>query len=307
MLKFLGKIAGQHVLSMPSMRHLYRPLQKRISRSLVVNPATVRQKVVVGTMYLDRIAGAGLGNLIERDPILDFGGGWHLTIPLLYARLGAKSQIITDVRRLAFEEVVFATAGELNRLTLDPRPSHPLPRPSNDQSLDGYLKPLGIRYEAPTSLPLPIESASIGSVLCTVVLSHPPRRTVRAIFEEMARVLKPGGLVAVTIHLFDMYAILDPSLSRFNFLRYSAETWERWFNNSHMSYNRLRASDYANLLYDLPFKKLIWEPTPPSPDDIAELSRIKVHPEFDTRDLIDLASTHLFFVLQKDVDARFQL
>ena len=284
---------------MPVMNQLYLPLQKSFSGSLVVDSKTVRHKVDVGLMYLDRIAAAGMGNLIELDPILDFGGGWHLTIPLLYARLGARTQIITDVRRLASKEVVFAVVRKLNRLDLDPHPSHLLPEPGSHQNLDNYLKPLDIRYQAPASLPLPLESESIGSILCTVVLSHPPRRHVRSIFEEMARVLKPGGVVVVTIHLYDMYSDFDRSLSRFNFLRYSADVWDRWFNNSHMSYNRLRASDYASLLDGLPFKKIIWEVTPPSEDDIAELNRIKVHPEFSSYDLTDLASTDLFFVLQK--------
>ena len=99
----------------------------------------------------------------------------------------------------------------------------------------------------------------------------------------------------VTIYLYDMYSDFDRSLSRFNFLRYSAKTWERWFNSSHMSYNRLRASDYASLLEGLPFKKIIWEVTPPSQNDITELARIKVHPEFSVYDLEDLASSAFVF------------
>ena len=188
-------------------------------------------------------------------------------------------------------------ARELNRLDLGPRASRLLPQPDNRQKLDDYLNLLGIRYVAPAALPLPIQSDSIGVLLCTQVLYYPPRHRVRAIFEELARVLKPGGVAVATIHLYDTYSQFDRSLSRFNFLRYSAKTWERWFNNSHMSYNRLHASDYAALLEGLPFKKIIWEVTPPSQDDIAELSRIKVHPEFSSYGLADLASTHLFFVI----------
>ena len=41
-----------------------------------------------------------------------------------------------------------------------------------------------------------------------------------------------------------------------------------------MSYNRLRASDYTTLLDGLPFRKIIWDVTPATQDDIAQLSRV---------------------------------
>jgi len=299
MVKFLAKIAAQHILSAPMLGRLHQPLQKWVTGSIVVAPGTVQQKVDVGLTYLNLAAEAGLGNLIEQDPILDFGGGWHFTIPLLYSRLGAKNQIIVDIKRIAVEDVIFSLIRELNRMDLGPRALRLLPEPSSHQTLDDYLKSLGIRYEAPVAIPLPVEADSVGSVLCTQVLLHPPRHQVRAIFEETIRVLRPGGIFVASIHLYDVYSNFDPLLSRFNFLRYSTKTWERWFNNSHMSYNRLRAPDYRRLLEGLPFKTIIWEVTPPTDADIKELSRIKVHPDFSSVAREDLAGTHLLFVLQK--------
>ena len=213
MIKFLCKIAAQHALSAPLLNSLYRPIREGLTGSTVVSPGRIRQKVEIGLMYLDRVAGSGLGNLTELGPILDFGGGWHLTIPLLYARLGARSQLVTDTQRLASPDLVFAARRELNKLDLASRPSHPLPEPDNRERLDDYLSKIGIRYQAPVSLPLPIQSGSIACVLCTQVLTHPAAPAVRAIFEEMARALKPGGIATSTIHLYDMYSDFDRSLS----------------------------------------------------------------------------------------------
>jgi SAM-dependent methyltransferase len=298
-IKFLAKIAAQHALSPPIMRWPYFFLQERVTRSTRVHPDIVRQKVDVGLMYLDRAKEAGLPSLIEQGPILDFGAGPFLTIPLLYTRLGAAAQNAVDIARLARETIVFDVVRELNRFDLGPRASHLLPEPGGDQALSDYLETLGIRYVAPVTVPLPIPSNSIGSVFCTQALLHPARAIVRRVFEETARLLRPGGVFVATMHLDDLYSTFDRSLSRFNFLRYSQKNWERWINSSLMSYNRLRASDYHALLKGLPFKTIIWDVTSPTEDDLKELSQIKVHSEFALYEKADLASTHLFFALHR--------
>jgi SAM-dependent methyltransferase len=298
MLRFIAKIAAQNLLSTPLTRPLYVPLQRHVTRSVAVTPGRVRQKIDVGLLYVDRTKDLGLPNMLDLGPILEFGAGPHLTIPLLYARLGARAQVVLDVRRWARRDIVFAAVPEVNGVSLGGRSPRLLPEPA-DRSLDDYLKTLGIRYEAPIFLPLPVQSNSIGTFLCTQTLLHPPRSSVRAIFEEAARVLARGGIFVATTHLYDLYSDYDRSLSRFNFLRYSHTVWERWINSSLMSYNRLRGSDYSALLQGLPFDPILFQVTGPTDDDRRELSRIRIHPDFASYKLDDLASTHLFFILQK--------
>lgn len=99
MLKFLAQIEAQHMMSAPFMRPAYSFVQQHVTRSVTVQPPTVRQKVEVGLMYLDRMAAEGLPSLLTAGPILDYGAGAFLNLPLLYARLGAKAQIAVDVSR----------------------------------------------------------------------------------------------------------------------------------------------------------------------------------------------------------------
>jgi SAM-dependent methyltransferase len=298
MLKFLAKIAAQHALSPAFVRPAYSFVQQHVTRSITPQPQTVRQKVEVGLMYLDRIESAGLPSLLTAGPILDYGAGAFLGLPLLYARLGAKAQIAVDVTRSARENIVFEVARETNRIDLGPRASRLLPDPSGG-TLDEYLKTLGIRYAAPVGLPLPLASESVSTAVCTQVLYYPPRESVREIFAEIARLLRPRGVFVASTHLYDTYWSFDLSLSRFNFLRYSKRTWERWFNSALIGYNRLRARDFRDLLKGLPLEPIVWEATPPTEDDLQSLRQIEVHPEFAGYDLTDLASTELFFVLQK--------
>jgi SAM-dependent methyltransferase len=297
-LKFLVKIAAQHAMSPAFMRPAYSFVQQHVTRSIAMQPQGVRHKVEVGLMYLDRIEAAGLPSLLTAGPILDYGAGAFLGLPLLYARLGAKAQIAVDVTRSARESIVFEVVRETNRIDLSPRAARLLPDPAGG-TLDDYLETLGIRYAAPVALPLPLASESVASALCEQVLNYPARESVREIFAEIARLLRPSGTFVASTHLYDPYWLFDRSLSRFNFLRYSKRTWERWFNSTLMGYNRLRAPDFRDLLKGLPLEPIVWEATPPSEDDLQELRKIEVHPEFAGYDLMDLASTELFFILQK--------
>jgi SAM-dependent methyltransferase len=297
-IRFLAKIAAQHALSPPILRPVYTFAQHHLTRSIVVDPQGVRQKVEVGLMYLDRTEAAGLPSLLTAGPILDYGAGSFLGIPLLYARLGAREQIAVDVARSAREPIVYHVIREMNRVSLAPRPARLLPEPGG-QELGDYLESLCIRYEAPITMRLPLSAESIATVLCTQVLQYPARASVRVIFAEAARVLRPGGIFLATIHLYDPYWPFDRSLSRFNFLRYSKSTWERWFNSALMAYNRLRASDFRDLLQNLPLEPIVWDATPAAAADLEELNRIKVHPEFADYECPDLACPDLFFVLRK--------
>jgi SAM-dependent methyltransferase len=297
-IRFLAKIAAQHALSPSFMRPVYAFAQHHVTRSIIVEPQGVQQKVEVGLMYLDRVEAAGLPSLLTAGPILDYGAGHFLGIPLLYARLGAREQIAVDVVRSAGAPIVYDMVREMNRVNLAPRPARHLPEPA-DQEVGEYLKLLGIRYQAPITIPLPLSAESIATVLCTQVLYYPPRAHVLAIFAEAARVLRPGGVFLGTTHLYDPYWSFDRSLSRFNFLRYSTSTWERWFNSELMACNRLRASDFRALLQSLPLEPIIWDATAPTRHDLQELDRIKVHPEFANYERSDLACPELFFVVRK--------
>jgi len=299
MLIFMSRIVAQHVLSLPGLRRLQQPIRKWITGSVRVTSTTFQQRVDLALMYLSCCEKAQLGNFVKSgDTILDHGAGWHLTVPLLYYRLGAKRQILTDVLRLVEPALVFHIARELNRLQLDGKCQRPLPEPG-DLTFDQWLAELGISFIAPAFLPIPVADASIGAILSTGVLCYPTREEIRFTFQEVARALKPGGVFVCSVPLFDIYSLYDTSLSRFNFLRYSKKTWDRWFRTSTLSLNRLRVSDFLAALHELPLDPVIWEPTPPSDTDLQALDRIPLHSDFANYARDDLACPYLFFVLRK--------
>jgi len=58
--------------------------------------------------------------------------------------------------------------------------------------------------------------------------------------------LDHGGVVSCSIDMQDHYSFVDPSISIYNFLRYSDRAW-RWVNSPLHFQNRLRARDHIEL------------------------------------------------------------
>lgn len=300
MLKFYAKVAVQHLMSMvPASREFYLWVLNNVAKTALPTHERVQQKVDIGLEYLRALEELGEGDILKRGTHLDIGAGWHLTIPLLYYQLGCERQILVDIQEAARSEIVFAVRNLLQDSNLKGRKVvRSLPE-TKGHDLNSYLKSLGIEYDPHVMGPLPVADASVHLVTSTQTLLYPPRQVVRHLFEEAARVLVPGGYFLSTIHLYDLYSLADPSISRFNFLRYREAAWNRWFNCSVVSYNRLRASDFANLFEGLPFEIGKWDVTPPTDADYRELDRVPLSAEFSAYDRNDLAATHLLFAMRR--------
>lgn len=299
MIRFYAKIAGQKAMSaLPGGPRLYDSLQGLVTRSTVPTPSRVRQKVEVALAYLrafERLDGPGV---LARGPHVDIGAGWHFTVPLVFWQLGCERQFLVDIRPLARAELVFQVVRLLKTLKIAECDRRPLPDPGR-RTLSQYLTLLGMTYLAPAPGALPLRAGGATLITSTQTLLHPPRKAVRSIFAETARVLRTGGLFGATIHLYDLYSDFDPGLNRFNFLRYDERTWERWFNSGLMTYNRLRSTDYAQLFSGLPFRTEVWEETEASARDRVDLERLQPDPGFALYPREDLAKTHLMFVMRR--------
>ena len=299
MTRFLAKVAAQKLLSaLPGGRQVWSLLQDHISRSTLPTAEMVRQSVEVALTYIRLLQSVAGGEVLPRGPHVDVGAGWHFTIPFVFWRLGFDEQHLIDVERLARADLVFPVAQLVGGIDLGKGQLRRLP-PPNDATLDSYLSRLGIFYHAPLRARWPLPDSSAVLVTSTATLYYPPRKVVHDIFGEAARVLRPGGRFMASFMLYDPYTDFDHSLCRFNFLRYSEQTWNRWFNSPIRNYNRLRPSDYAALFDGLPFTAEVWAVQGGSLEDLHELDRISVTREFAAYDRQDLAATGLTFVMRR--------
>lgn len=303
MLKFYTKVIGQQLLSkLPRGRSIYRWFQNNINKSIQPTESMVQSSVNAAQRYLQVLEDLGDGDLLKRGAHLDIGAGYHFTIPLMFYELGCNNQLLVDIQHLARSDSVFPVIDLLSRCNLGKRQVRTLPD-IDDHDLDSYLAQLGIEYKAPVNIngrESPVLDNSISVVTMTSVLQYVPRSVVRQIFETVARVLMPGGYFLAIILMNDQYSHFDQSLSRFNFLRYSEKVWERWYCSEIFALNRMRASDFAALFEELPFKAAVWDVVRPTNADYQELNRIKLSSDFARYNREDLASTLLLSAMKRD-------
>lgn len=300
-----AKVAGFKFLSaFPGGSALYRFCQERLTKSLVPSRERVAQKLAVGLQYFDWLTKHQRQDQLLMGVHLDLGAGWHPTIPLLFYSLGANRQFLFDVLPLLDARLVAQTLETFLRMVQEPGWPHRgmlrrLPPPLENSDWRHYFQKLGIAYHAPYAATFPSLAARVDVVTCTQVLLHLPREVMAWCFGQTFLSLKAGGLFMATIHLKDLFANSQPGLSKYNHLRYSAETWERWINSPLMSYNRFKAPDYRDLLETAGFKIVHFEVEEGTAGDLKELESIPIAPCFERYSRAELAAKHLFFVARK--------
>ena len=173
---------------------------------------------------------------------LEFGAGSNLLCPLLLSNAGASEVLALDLQRLGTVEQVNHVIRQLRE-----RLSGEWPEITDlDSDLTAKYR---IRYLAPAdarSTLLP--PGSVDFICSTSTLEHIPPEDIAAIIRECSRVLSPNGVMSHIIDYHDHYATADPSISRFNFYRYSERAW-RIFNPPMHYQNRLRHTDYVRLFH----------------------------------------------------------
>src|SRR5437016_6027641 len=101
------KVAGFKALScLPGGKGFYRFTQKHLTGSLRATEARVSQKIDIGFQYAARLTALDLKDALLKGHHLDFGAGWHPTIPLLFYSLGVDRQSLLDVTPLLDDSLV---------------------------------------------------------------------------------------------------------------------------------------------------------------------------------------------------------
>src|SRR2546426_11733745 len=140
-----AKVAAFKVLSaLPGGSVLYRFTQEHVTKSLDPIPARVKHKLEVGLLYLNRLGQQGKTDLLLKGAHLDFGAGWHPTIPLLYYSMGVSRQYLFDVVPVLNGRMIEQTIKTFRAIVNDPQWPHRsklqrLPPEPADMDWRGYL------------------------------------------------------------------------------------------------------------------------------------------------------------------------
>jgi SAM-dependent methyltransferase len=301
-----AKAAAFRILSaLPGGAALYRSIQERITKSLVPTRERVSQKIDVGLKYFNWLADHELRERLIAGVHLDFGAGWHPTIPLLYYGRGVNRQHLLDVTANLDGQMLGQTIKVFLGIVTDPRWPHRaklgrLPAQLEDSNWREHLGRLGVSYHAPYADAFAALVGGVDVVTSTQVLLYVPRSVMPVCFSQVHASLKPGGVFLATAYLRDVL-VGSPysSADKYNHLSYSPESWERWFNSSIMSFNRFKAPDYREMLERAGFEVVHFQVEPATAEDYAELDRIQIHPCFQRYTREDLAARELFFVARK--------
>ena len=131
------------------------------------------------------------------------------------------------------------------------------------------------------------------------VLEHIPLDSIRRIFSECYRVLKPNGRIVFLIDYQDHYSYFDSNLSIYNFLRFSSKEWEKYNCSLHYQ-NRLRHSDFVRLFEQSGLQILECNSCGVSVEQESILKSIPLADEFKQYDFDDLKIPGDMFVLTKE-------
>ena len=290
--------------SIPGGPSVYRFAREHLTKSLDPRPDRVKQKLDVGIMYLDALAAHNKLDLLLNGTHLDFGSGWHPTIPFLFYSMGVQRQCLFDLMPVLNRRMVEQTLATFRSVVIDPAwPRHSrlkrIPPEMQQTDWRKYLDQLGISYHAPYAESVPKLAEQIDVITSTIVLLYIPVEPLRWCIEQIHKCLKPGGLFLATIHLRDLYADSDKTISDYNHLQYSPEEWDNKINSALMSHNRLKARDYRELLENAGFTLPVFDVEVGTEAHLKQLDSIRIHPYFSRYSGEELAARHLFFIAQK--------
>lgn len=220
----------------------------------------------------------------------EFGAGWNLLIPLTISLLDFEV-LCVDIRKLAKKELI---RDSLNKFmhNEDRLPFELIKLNNIDINRSDILMHLNDKlkfcYYAPADArALPIADNSIDLVSSTATLEHIPEDDILSILRECYRILQIGGVVSLKIDYQDHWSYFDRNISVYNFLKYSSIEWNK-FNPSIHYQNRLRHSDYMNLISQTGFKVVCETVVTPNDNDRKAITSIKLADEFSHYQLDDL-------------------
>jgi SAM-dependent methyltransferase len=246
---------------------------------------------------------------VHGKDLVEVGAGWHPLLPVFLYGMCARSIVMTDLRSRMTGSLVESTieyflahSSELADVAgcaeedLHRRWAALLPRGRN---WNDAWQDQGITYRAPLDFArsqLPSESADL--VYSNSCLNYVPAPDLGGIITESLRILRPGGFIAHNIHVYDDLAGRDPSIRPWNFLRFSADEWQRLGNCTAHFQNRWRPQDYFDLATGSGMVVLHEERIPFATNSGA-IDRSELHADFSSLPAEEIRCGHYLLVARK--------
>lgn len=193
---------------------------------------------------------------VPTSTMVEIGTGWFPVFPLCFALAGTDVCHTYDLHRHLDATLTRRAAERISRHLPQIADVAGLPlsdvgqryaRLSGCHEPAALLRAAGVSYHAPadasrTGLP----AGSIDVVYSNSVFEHVYPETIRALFVEAARILRPSGVAVHSVNCGDHYAYFDRSITPINYLKYSERQWRFW-DNAMLYQNRLRPIDFLDL------------------------------------------------------------
>jgi len=229
-------------------------VQRHVTRSLPVSETEFKSVVAMATNHFGSLE-RHFSRPLQSATFYEFGAGWDLVVPFAFCSLGVQRQIVTDILPLARPELIGETITRCQQANKKfPGSPKRLWNGHGDKFTTYLQECYGIEYRAPcdarrTSL----HAGSIDCITSTNTLEHIPPVSIREIFTECHRLLRPDGVMSFLIDYEDHYSYFDKTISGYNFLKYSDLYW-KFLSPSLQYQNRLRHKDYIQMLESAGFE-----------------------------------------------------
>jgi SAM-dependent methyltransferase len=243
---------------------------------------------------------------LEAKRILEIGSGWELLLPMLFSLCRTERVYLTDLTALLDKYTLLGGLESFrhNRQrildTLDLAPEEFDGKFGGDiDSEDQFLEANHFVYLAPCDCRhLSLGDSSLDAITSRSVFEHIPRPVIEEILKECYRLLTPGGLVCHFIDNSDHWEHGDKSIPRVNFLRFTDRAFRVTYLNSLNYQNRLRHSEYVEMLQACGFEILRAERNV-DPSALEALKTIPLAPQFQKFPAEDLATMDSYLLARK--------
>lgn len=241
------KCAAHWLFSMPGLGRFYYAFKRHVARTVFRSPREHQEDLAMARRHFQHLV-----QFVKTAPsearCLEFGAGRDLINNICLWCLGVERQLAVDLYDILQPELVNAALKSLGKLAPPDFKRLPPATPLTPDNLSRELRRLfGINFRAPfDARATGLAEGSLDFILSTNTLEHVPPQEIMTILKECRRLLAPGGALSFKIDYADHYSFADPSITAYNFLRYSPAAW-RVFNPPLHYQSRLRHADYAAL------------------------------------------------------------